>query len=94
MKVVNINSVTEREFLEMNEKFKLICFVFEEGKGLPNHVHNGLAAIQVVSGWVDISFATGEKLELHQGDVMGFDAKIEHNVLAREKSKVIVTIIF
>ena len=40
------------------------------GKGLPNHTHNGLAAIQVVSGCVDMSFATGEKFELHQGDVM------------------------
>lgn len=94
MKPVNINPVTEREFLEVNDKYKMICFVFEEGKGLPNHTHNGLAAIQVVSGTVDISFADGKQFLLKEGDVLGFDAKIEHNVIAKEKSKVIVTIIF
>lgn len=94
MVVYNINQVAEREFLTQNEKYKMICFVFEEGKGLPNHTHNGLAAIQVVSGTVDLSFCNGNHYVLQQGDVLGFDARIQHNLIAKEKCKVIITIIF
>lgn len=43
---------------------------------------------------VDMSFVDGKQYTLKSGDVLGFDAKIEHNVIAQEKSKVIVTIIF
>ena len=44
-----------------NEKFKTLFFKFEDGKGLPNHSHNGFATIQVVSGTVDIEFKNGDK---------------------------------
>lgn len=91
---MNIGPVTSREIMIHNDKYKMICFVFEEGKGLPNHTHNGLAAIQIVSGVVDITFTNGIHHTLQPGDVLGFDANIEHNVIAKEKSKVIVTIIF
>lgn len=94
MQPVSIQNVEEREFLVQNEKFKVICFVFEPGKGLPDHTHNGFATIQVVSGVVDMSFVNGEQYTLKSGDVLAFDAKITHNVIAKEKSKVIVTIIF
>ena len=94
MKVYNINEVTQREIMAHNEKFKQICFVFEPGKGLPNHTHNGLAAIQVVDGEVDMTFQNGDHYTLKSGDVLEFDAKIEHNVIAKVKSKVIVTICF
>ena len=56
MNPININNiVTNREFLVENEKFKTLFFKFEDGKGLPNHSHNGYATIQVVSGTVDIT---------------------------------------
>ena len=94
MKVININKIdTNREFLCENEKYKTIFFKFEEGKGLPNHTHNGYASIQVIDGKVDIKFETGEEFELKYGDFLPFDARVEHNVIARETSKVLVTII-
>ena len=63
MNPININNiVTNREFLVENEKFKTLFFKFEDGKGLPNHSHNGYATIQVVSGTVDIEFKDGEKV--------------------------------
>ena len=63
MNPININNiVTNREFLVENEKFKTLFFKFEDGKGLPNHSHNGFATIQVVSGTVDIEFKDGEKI--------------------------------
>ena len=94
MGVININKIdTNREFLCENEKYKTIFFKFEEGKGLPNHTHNGYASIQVIDGKVDIKFETGEEFELKYGDFLPFDARVEHNVIARETSKVLVTII-
>ncbi|QJA08415.1 cupin domain-containing protein [Romboutsia sp. CE17] len=94
MKPININQIeTNREFLVDNEKYKTLFFKFEEGKGLPNHSHNGYASIQVLSGIVDMEFVTGEKFELREGDFLPFDARIEHNVIARVTSKVVVTIL-
>lgn len=65
----------------------------EESKGLPNHTHNGYASIQVIDGIVDMKFENGETFELKCGDFLPFDARIEHNVIARVTSKVLVTII-
>ena len=93
MNPININNiVTNREFLVENEKFKTLFFKFEDGKGLPNHSHNGFATIQVVSGIIDIEFENGEKFDLKEGDFLPFDARITHNVIARVCSKVLVTI--
>lgn len=93
MKSININQIeTNREFLVENEKFKTLFFRFEQGKGLPNHSHNGFATIQVISGVVDVEFTNGEKFELREGDFLPFDARIEHNVIARITSKMLVTI--
>lgn len=94
MEPKSINGVEQREFLVQNDKFKMICFVFEDGKGLPNHTHNGLASIQVVSGEVMIAFVSGETFTLHSGDVLGFDARVQHNVISNGTSKVIVTIVY
>ena len=54
---------------------------------------NGYASIQVIDGIVDIKFTNGEEFELQAGDFLPFDARIEHNVIARVTSKVLVTII-
>ena len=35
VKVVNIDNVNEsKQIVAMNQKFKTICFVFDEGKGI------------------------------------------------------------
>lgn len=93
MKIFNVKtSEVSREILTENNRFKTIYFKFEEGKGLPNHSHNGFATIQIISGKVDIEFKNGEKFKLEAGDFLPFDARIEHNVIAQELSAVIVTI--
>lgn len=88
---VNVSNLnTNREILVHNEKFKTVYFKFEEGKGLPNHTHNVYAAVYIVSGSVDMEFTSGEKFVLNQGDFLPFDARIEHNVIAKELSKILV----
>lgn len=90
---ININALnTNREILVQNEKFKTVYFEFENGKGLPNHVHNGYASIYVINGSVEIEFNSGEKFILNQGDFLPFDARVEHNVIAKETSKIFVII--
>ena len=93
IKVANIDNIDEgKEIIAMNKKFKTICFVFDVGKGLPNHTHNGYASIFIYEGSVSIEFVDGEKYNLNKGDLMQFDARIEHNVIAKVKSRVLVTI--
>ena len=41
---------------------------------------------------MDIEFKNGEKFELKEGDFLPFDARIEHNVISKGTSKVLVTI--
>lgn len=94
MNPINLQSINERTILNKTERYKAICFIFEPGKGLPNHTHPGLATIQVLSGLLDMSFTNGVHHELKTGDFLGFDASIEHNVIAKETSKVLVTIMF
>lgn len=90
---ININNLdTNKEILVHNEKFKTVYFEFETGRGLPNHTHNGYAAIYIVSGSVDMEFTSGEKFVLKQGDFLPFDARVEHNVISREASKMLVII--
>ena len=93
IKISNIDNIGEsKEIIAMNKKFKTICFVFDVGKGLPNHTHNGYASILIYDGSVSMVFINGEKYELNKGDFMPFDARVEHNVIAKVKSKVLVTI--
>ena len=40
-----------------------------------------------------MKFTDGEEFELNKGDFLPFDARKEHNVIARVISKVLVTII-
>lgn len=47
-----------------------ICFIFEPDKGLPNHTHNGLATIQVLSDSLNMSFVNGEQHELKTEDFL------------------------
>ena len=93
MKVLNINNMElSREIIAENDRFKTVYFKFEEGKGLPNHKHNGNATIQVISGEVNMEFSDGNNFNLSIGDFLSFDARIEHNVIANIESKVLVTI--
>lgn len=90
---INVDSIAVgKRILEENEKYKVICFNFESGKGLPNHSHHGEASILVWDGRVNIEFNNGEKCSLIKGDFLRFDARVEHSVIAEGLTKVIITI--
>ncbi|WP_294353295.1 cupin domain-containing protein [uncultured Clostridium sp.] len=81
-----------KELIGTNPSFRTVCFNFEEGKGLPDHVHNGYASIFIYEGKVDMEFESGEKFVLAKGDYLSFDARVRHKVIAKVQSKVFVTI--
>ncbi|WP_195971346.1 cupin domain-containing protein [Clostridium thermobutyricum] len=90
---LNLNEIKEAKLmLTKNESFKVMYFEFEPGKGLPNHHHDGDAAIQVLEGKVSFNFVDGESCLLEKNDFLPFDARHTHNVIAEEKSKVLVFI--
>ncbi len=93
MRQINLcNIETDREILADNEGYKVLFFKFEPTKGLPNHSHDGYATIQVLDGEVDMKFENGNEFELKSGDLLPFNARIEHNVTAKVPSKILVTI--
>ncbi|WP_066874623.1 cupin domain-containing protein [Clostridium mediterraneense] len=90
---INLNQIEEKKIaLTKNDSFRVMYFEFEAGKGLPNHSHNGNAMIQVLEGIIDFNFVGDEQVVLEQGEILPFDARRVHNIIAREKSRVMVTI--
>lgn len=86
------NFTGPKEIIGTNPSFRTVCFNFEEGKGLPDHVHNGYASIFIAEGKVNMEFESGEKFEFSKGDYLSFDARVRHKVIAEVPSKVLVTI--
>ena len=90
---IDVNNINEpKKLLVMTTIFKTMYFDFEQGKGLPAHVHNCYASIFIYDGKVQIAFESGEKFELNKGGYLAFDARVKHNVIAEIQSKVLVTI--
>lgn len=81
-----------KQLVVVNKKFKTVYFNFDVDGGLPNHCHNGYASIQVLEGTIKMNFDNGETYQLEAGQILSFDARISHDVIAKTKSKVLVTI--
>lgn len=92
MKAMNINAITKKTILVENDCFQTICYVFDEDGGIPNHRFNGVAAVYIASGTIYIHFVNGKSYILTEGDILSFDATIDHYVLAKEASKAILTL--
>ncbi|MEF9959163.1 MAG: cupin domain-containing protein [Niameybacter sp.] len=92
MKAINVHELREKVTLTENESFKAIYFVFEEESAIPQHTYKGLATVQVICGEVQVHFVNGQSVTLKEGDFLPFDARIEHYVIAKEKTKALLTI--
>ena len=89
--IINLNSMTGKETIAENEGFRMVSICLEPDSGLPKHRHDGKAVILVLKGKVEMNFTDLDSVTLNQGDVYEFDAKIEHNVVALERSQVVIT---
>ena len=93
MKKFNINELKGPvSHILADDMLKVVYFDFKKDEKLPNHSHNGIAVLQIISGKVLINFDTGESFELNTGDVLEFKSSIVHNIDAQEDTKMLLTI--
>ena len=67
-------------------------FAFDKGEGLSEHTAPFDAMVQVIEGEVTISIG-GVDYELNAGETIIMPANISHAVYAREKFKMVLTMI-
>lgn len=75
-----------------SEKGNVTLFAFDKGEGLSEHTAPFDAMVQVIEGEVTISIG-GVGYELNAGETIIMPANISHAVSAREKFKMILTMI-
>jgi quercetin dioxygenase-like cupin family protein len=68
-----------------------VLFSFEEGGRLEEHSAPGLVSIHVLDGRLDIA-AGGQEHELEGGDVLVLDPNVPHDVRARQRSAMLLTV--
>jgi quercetin dioxygenase-like cupin family protein len=68
-----------------------VLFSFEEGGYLKEHSTPGLVSIHVLEGGLDVE-ADGREHEMSAGDVLILDAAVPHDVRARERSAMLLTV--
>ena len=64
----------------------------EPGKESPYRNRSVEENLELFEKMKNGEFKDGEKFELKEGDFLPFDARIEHNVISKGTSKVLVTI--
>ena len=74
------------------EKGNVTLFAFDKGEGLSEHTAPFDAMVQVIEGEVRISIG-GVDYELSAGETIIMPANISHAVYAREKFKMVLTMI-
>ncbi len=75
-----------------SEKGNVTLFAFDKGEGLSEHTAPFDAMVQVIEGEVTISIG-GVDYELNAGETIIMPANISHAVYAREKFKMVLTMI-
>lgn len=75
-----------------NDSFMSIYLNCKVGEGLPNHTHKKMAQLLVFEGKLKVEFEDGGKYELLPGELLSFDSRIMHNVVALEPTKALVTV--
>ena len=66
-------------------------FLFAHLTRLPPHRANGVVTIQVLDGHLQVS-ADGKAHDLHAGQMLVLARGVEHDVVAREESRMLLTV--
>lgn len=92
MKLVNINDIKEpKKLVLVNDLLKVYYLSFEKDEILPQHSLNGIGILQVLDGHIIIEFDNGTKYEMRSGDLLEFKSSILHTVIAKDKSRILLT---
>ena len=93
MKKFNINELSGRiTHLLADDMLKMIYFDFAKEEKLPNHSHNVIAVLHIITGQALVIFDSGADYALKSGDILEFKASIIHSIEAKEDTKMLLTI--
>jgi len=79
--------------LAQNDSHSLTLFAFEKGEEISSHESTGDALVLVLDGEGKITVG-GEEFILKTGDAIVMPAGVPHAVCAKERFKMILTVIF
>ena len=79
--------------LVQNEKVSMTIFSFDKGEEISTHESGGDAFVTCLDG-VGKIIIDGTDYELHEGDAIVMPAGHPHAVYAREKFKMLLTVVF
>lgn len=82
----------DKSVVVKNDSFMSVFLNLKVGEGVPNHSHEKMAQLVVLEGNVKIHFEDGQEFELSKGELLSFNSKVTHNVVALEESKALVTV--
>ncbi|MBA2719548.1 MAG: cupin domain-containing protein [Chloroflexi bacterium] len=69
----------------------VVLFAFEAGGRLGSHSADGLVMINVIAGTIDVATATATH-SMAAGSLLTLAAGVQHDVIAREPSQVLLTV--
>ena len=69
-----------------------VLFAFEPGGELADHAAHGLVSIHVLEGRIAVR-ADGQEHDLREGSLLVLDPDVRHDVRAREKSAMLLTVL-
>ena len=84
--------ISVKNLVVKNDSFMSIYLNCKVGEGLPNHTHKKMAQLLVFEGKLKVEFEDGGKYELLPGELLSFDSRVMHNVVALEPTKALVTV--
>jgi len=79
--------------LAQNKALSLTLFAFDKGEEISSHESSGDAMVIILDGEAEITIGS-EKYTLNQGETIVMPAKIPHAVLAKEKMKMLLIVVF
>lgn len=79
--------------LAQNSSVSLTLFAFDKGEEISSHASNGDAIIYILDGTAKITIGKDDYV-LNKGETIVMPSEIPHAVLAQEKFKMLLTVIF
>ena len=79
--------------LAQNKSVSLTLFAFDKGEEISAHESSGDAMIVVLDGTAEITIGSG-KFAVSQGETIVMPSRVPHAVLAAERFKMLLTVVF
>lgn len=74
------------------EGARLVLFAFDEGQELTEHTAAVPVLLQALDGWLEVT-ADGQRVDLRPGDVIHLGTRLPHSVVARQPSRLLLTML-